>query len=95
MSQLRTRRRDPALTNADSVPVHRLSAACYIALRYFLARGAPWGLQRRKLAAILAGYTRLTGADEAGTLERLRMLRRDPALVEPSRCHLPDWASLE
>jgi adenylate cyclase len=47
------------------------------------------GQQRRRLAAILAadvaGYSRLTGADEEGTLERLRALRRevvDPALVE-------------
>jgi adenylate cyclase len=43
----------------------------------------------RKLAAILAadvaGYSRLTGADEEGTLERLRALRReliDPAIAE-------------
>jgi class 3 adenylate cyclase len=47
------------------------------------------GKQRRRLAAILAadvaGYSRLTGADEEGTLERLRALRReviDPALAE-------------
>jgi class 3 adenylate cyclase len=44
------------------------------------------GKQRRKLAAILAadvaGYSRLTGADEEGTLERLRVLRRD--VVDPS-----------
>ena len=35
----------------------------------------------RKLAAILAadvaGYSRLTGIDEEGTLERLRKLRRE------------------
>jgi class 3 adenylate cyclase len=40
----------------------------------------------RKLAAILAadvvGYTRLMGADEAGTLERLKSLRKD--LVQPN-----------
>jgi adenylate cyclase len=43
----------------------------------------------RRLAAILAadvaGYSRLIGADEAGTLERLRALRRellDPKIVE-------------
>ncbi len=40
----------------------------------------------RRLAAILAadvvGYTRLMGADEMGTLERLKALRRD--LVAPS-----------
>ncbi len=39
----------------------------------------------RRLAAILAadvvGYTRLMGADEAGTLERLKSLRRE--LVQP------------
>ena len=37
--------------------------------------------QTRRLAAILAadvaGYSRLIGADEGGTLERLRALRRD------------------
>ncbi len=44
---------------------------------------------QRRLAAILAadmaGYSRLTGADEEGTLERLRSLRReliDPAIAE-------------
>jgi class 3 adenylate cyclase len=44
------------------------------------------GQQRRRLAAILvAGYSRLTGVDEEGTLARLRALRRevvDPALAE-------------
>ena len=39
----------------------------------------------RRLAAILAadvaGYSRLMGADEEGTLERLKTLRRD--LVDP------------
>jgi adenylate cyclase len=52
-------------------------------------KGRAVGQQRRKLAAILAadvaGYSRLTGADEEGTLERLRALRRevvDPALAE-------------
>src|SRR5215469_14695887 len=45
----------------------------------------------RRLAAILAadvaGYSRLTGADEEGTLDRLRALRRetiDPAILEHS-----------
>jgi len=37
----------------------------------------------RKLAAILAadvaGYSRLTGLDEEGTLKRLRKLRREPS----------------
>jgi adenylate cyclase len=41
--------------------------------------------QTRRLAAILAadvvGYSRLLGADEEGTLERLKTLRRD--LVDP------------
>ena len=41
--------------------------------------------QTRRLAAILAadvvGYSRLMGADEEGTLERLNALRRD--LVDP------------
>jgi adenylate cyclase len=36
----------------------------------------------RRLAAILAadvaGYSRLMGADEEGTLERLKALRREP-----------------
>ena len=43
----------------------------------------------RRLAAILAadvaGYSRLIGADEGGTLERLRALRRelfDPKIAE-------------
>jgi adenylate cyclase len=43
----------------------------------------------RRLAAILAadvaGYSRLMGADEKGTLERLKALRRelvDPKIVE-------------
>ena len=39
----------------------------------------------RRLAAILAaevvGYSRLMGADEVGTLERLKALRRE--LVQP------------
>jgi adenylate cyclase len=45
--------------------------------------------QTRRLAAILAadvaGYSRLMGADEEGTLERLKALRRellDPRIVE-------------
>ena len=41
--------------------------------------------QTRRLAAILAadvaGYSRLIGADEEGTLERLKTLRRD--LLDP------------
>ena len=45
--------------------------------------------QTRRLAAILAadvaGYSQLMGADEEGTLERLKALRRellDPKIVE-------------
>ena len=45
--------------------------------------------QTRRLAAILAadvaGYSRLIGADEGGTLERLKALRRellDPKITE-------------
>jgi adenylate cyclase len=45
--------------------------------------------QTRRLAAILAadvaGYSRLMGADEEGTLERLKVLRRellDPQIAE-------------
>jgi adenylate cyclase len=45
--------------------------------------------QTRRLAAILAadvaGYSRLMGADEEGTLERLKALRRellDPIIAE-------------
>jgi adenylate cyclase len=45
--------------------------------------------QTRRLAAILAadvaGYSRLIGADEEGTLERLKALRReiiDPKIAE-------------
>ena len=48
--------------------------------------------QTRRLAAILAadvaGYSRLMGADEEGTLERLKALRRefvDPKIAA-SRC---------
>jgi adenylate cyclase len=41
--------------------------------------------QTRRLTAILAadvaGYSRLMGADEEGTLERLKSLRRD--LIDP------------
>jgi adenylate cyclase len=40
------------------------------------------GRAERRLAAILAadvaGYSRLMGADEGGTLERLKALRTDP-----------------
>ena len=39
----------------------------------------------RRLAAILAadvaGYSRLMGADEEGTVERLKALRREPVLM--------------
>jgi len=42
--------------------------------------------QTRRLAAILAadvaGYSRLMGADEEGTLERLKALRRE--LLDPT-----------
>ena len=38
------------------------------------------------LAADVVGYSRLIGADEAGTLTMLRALRKD--LVEPTlKCH--------
>ena len=50
--------------------------------------------QTRRLAAILAadvaGYSRLMGADEEGTLERLKALRRelvDPKIAEHQRPH--------
>ena len=40
--------------------------------------------QTRRLAAILAadvvGYSRLMGADEEGTLERLKTLRRESSI---------------
>jgi adenylate cyclase len=39
----------------------------------------------RRLAADVAGYSRLTGADKGGTLERLKALRRyllDPKIAE-------------
>jgi adenylate cyclase len=39
------------------------------------------GLVERRPAAILAGYSRLMGADEEGTLARLKALRRD--LIAP------------
>jgi class 3 adenylate cyclase len=46
----------------------------------------------RRLAAILAadvaGYSRLMGADEEGTLERLKVLRRE--LIDPKM----GWAGL-
>jgi hypothetical protein len=45
--------------------------------------------QTRRLAAILAadvaGYSRLIGADEEGTLNRLRAIRAD--LIDPSEDH--------
>ena len=45
--------------------------------------------QTRRLAAILAadvaGYSRLMGADEEGTLERLKALRREQRLRKPER----------
>ena len=48
----------------------------------------------RRLAAILAadvaGYSRLMGADEEGTLERLKALRR--ALFDPNIAGLDDPA---
>jgi len=54
----------------------------------FASQGAPMS-QTRRLAAILAadvaGYSRLMGADEEGTLERLKALRGellDPKIVE-------------
>jgi adenylate cyclase len=44
----------------------------------------------RRLAAILAadvaGYSRLIGADEGGTLERLRALRREQGGGAPFLC---------
>ncbi len=49
--------------------------------------------QTRRLAAILAadvaGYSRLMGVDEEGTLERLKALRRellDPKIAEHHGC---------
>jgi class 3 adenylate cyclase len=56
-------------------------------VRSVLRRGAPEAnpAQRRRIAAILAadvaGYSRLVGDDEEGTLARLRALRRE--LIEP------------
>ncbi len=48
--------------------------------------------QTRRLAAILAadvaGYSRLMGADEEGTLERLKAARRE--LVDPKIAELDD-----
>ena len=45
--------------------------------------------QTRRLAAILAadvaGYSRLMGADEEGTLERLKALHREFALAWPAK----------
>jgi adenylate cyclase len=49
--------------------------------------------QTRRLAAILAadvaGYSRLMGADEEGTLERLKALRRE--LVDPMIAEHHGW----
>ena len=39
---------------------------------------APWELAAI-LTADVAGYSRLTGLDEEGTLKRLRKLRREPS----------------
>ena len=55
--------------------------------------------ETRKLAAILAadvvGFSRLTGADEDGTLARLRALRSehaDPTVEAPPRTRVQaDW----
>src|SRR6266404_413914 len=61
-------------------------AVLYKGLRYALkAGGLTWMASPRRLAAILAadvaGYSRLMGADEEGTHERLKALRRE--LVDP------------
>jgi class 3 adenylate cyclase len=52
--------------------------------------------QTRRLAAILAadvaGYSRLMGADEEGTLERLKALRREP-FGAPAACCRTDAGS--
>src|SRR6266404_6031347 len=61
-------------------------AVLYKGLRYALkAGGLTWMASPRRLAAILAadvaGYSRLMGADEEGTHERLKSLRRE--LVDP------------
>jgi hypothetical protein len=52
--------------------------------------------ETRKLAAILAadvaGYSRLTGADEEGTLARLRALRND--LIDPPILPTPHTESV-
>jgi class 3 adenylate cyclase len=49
--------------------------------------------QTRRLAAILAadvaGYSRLMGADEEGTLERLKALRRQPFDPKIAEHHRP------
>ena len=51
--------------------------------------------QRRRLVAILAadvaGYSRLMGADEEGTLERLKALRRE--LFDPMEHRSDRWRS--
>ena len=53
---------------------------------------------RRKLIAVMyadmVGYSRLIGLDDAGTLQRLRTLRReviDPAMGEHAGHDCPDW----
>jgi hypothetical protein len=61
-----------------------------------LAAGEGTMSQTRRLAAILAadvaGYSRLMGADEEGTLERLKALRRE--LVDPKIAELDDTERL-
>ena len=53
-------------------------------------------VQTRRLAAILAadvaGYSRLMGADEEGTLERLKALRRE--LFDPKISRVPPFITL-
>ena len=45
------------------------------------------------LAADVAGYSRLMGADEEGTLAALKVLRREVA--DPKRCRSPEsWQEL-
>src|SRR5438128_819196 len=70
---------------ADRVAHGRVFVDRGIADRTRGSRGAVVATETRRLAAILAadvaGYSRLMGADEEGTLQRLRAHRRE--LVEP------------
>jgi class 3 adenylate cyclase len=85
---LTTRSRLRELDGHASVPTHRIAPL----LRWVGAHPMAEARVERRLAAILAadvaGYSRLMGADEVGTLAALKAHRRevvDPAIAQHSR----------